>query len=116
MRECDDGYPACRKAEAGGEWCKNECLARDAVQGNVNGLAIMRGGRLVDVAALESLLREVKLALNELLEKKPMLGAMRCGTTTLGNLRAMVHGEFLSVQEEQSMLYGQPHPDFNGGD
>ena len=70
MRACDDGYPTCRKAEAGGEWCKNECLVRDAVCGNVNGLAIMRGSRLVDVAALESLLREVNLALNDLLKQR----------------------------------------------
>ena len=27
MRECDDGYPSCRMAEAGGDWCKDECLA-----------------------------------------------------------------------------------------
>jgi hypothetical protein len=91
MRKCDDGYPTCRNAEAGGDWCKNECVARDSVNGNVNGLAIMSGGRLVDVAALESLLREVNLALNDLLEKKPMLGAVHCGTTTLGNLRVDVH-------------------------
>jgi hypothetical protein len=27
MRSCDDGYPSCRAAEGGGEWCKSECLA-----------------------------------------------------------------------------------------
>ena len=57
---------------------------------NVNGMAIMTGGRLVDVDALEQTVREVSLALDDLLEQKPMLGAMRCGTTTLGNLRVIV--------------------------
>ncbi len=33
------------------------------------------------------LLRECRSAITELLEKKPMLGALRCGSTTLGNLR-----------------------------
>ena len=66
----------------------SEVVRPDTVMGNINGMAIMRKGRIVDVAALESLLREVNLALNDLLEKKPLLGAMCCGTTTLGNLRA----------------------------
>ena len=33
MRECDDGYPTCRKAEAGGDWCKGNCAAWDMVDG-----------------------------------------------------------------------------------
>lgn len=27
MRACDDGYPTCRAAEAGGDWCKGACAA-----------------------------------------------------------------------------------------
>ncbi len=84
------------------------------VNGNVNGLAIMPGGRLVDVDELESLVREAALAIDELLEKKPMLGCVRCGTTTLGNLRAALHGEALSNQEQLAEIVGQPHESFDG--
>lgn len=38
-----------------------------------------------------ALLRECRAALDDLLIKKPMLAAMQAGTTTLGNLRAMLH-------------------------
>lgn len=38
-----------------------------------------------------SLLRECRLALDDLLRDKPMLAAKLCGTTTLGNLRAMLY-------------------------
>lgn len=27
IRQCPDGYPSCRKAEATGEWCRGECEA-----------------------------------------------------------------------------------------
>lgn len=27
VRNCDDGYPGCRHAEATGEWCKGECCS-----------------------------------------------------------------------------------------
>ena len=27
MRACDDGYPSCRVAEAGGSWCTGPCAA-----------------------------------------------------------------------------------------
>lgn len=27
MRACDDGYPSCRTAEAGGAWCAGACKA-----------------------------------------------------------------------------------------
>lgn len=30
MRACSDGYPSCRKAEAGGSWCEHECEAMTA--------------------------------------------------------------------------------------
>jgi hypothetical protein len=38
-----------------------------------------------------ALLRECRMALDHLLRDKPMLAAKVCGTTTLGNLRAMLH-------------------------
>lgn len=38
-----------------------------------------------------ALLRECRLALDYLLRDKPMLAAKLCGTTTLGNLRAMLY-------------------------
>ena len=38
-----------------------------------------------------ALLRECRLALDCLLRDKPMLAAKLCGTTTLGNLRAMLY-------------------------
>lgn len=40
----------------------------------------------------QALLRECRVALDDLLTKKPMLAALVCGSTTLGNLRAMLHG------------------------
>lgn len=38
-----------------------------------------------------SLLRECRAALDDLLKKKPMMAAMLCGSTTLGNLRASLY-------------------------
>lgn len=38
-----------------------------------------------------ALLRECRLALEELLKKKPMLAGLICGSTTLGNLRASLY-------------------------
>ena len=38
-----------------------------------------------------ALLRECRMALDHLLRDKPMLAAKVCGTTSLGNLRAMLH-------------------------
>lgn len=48
----------------------------------------------VDGSLLEeqaALLRECRAALNELLERKPALAGMLCGSTTLGNLRASLY-------------------------
>ena len=39
-----------------------------------------------EIDKLSSLVRECRLALSELLEKRPMQAAMLCGSTTLGNL------------------------------
>ncbi len=38
-----------------------------------------------------ALLRECRRALDDLLAKKPMMAAMLCGSTTLGNLRASLY-------------------------
>jgi hypothetical protein len=38
-----------------------------------------------------ALLRECRLALDELLRKKPMMAGLICGSTTLGNLRAELY-------------------------
>ena len=38
-----------------------------------------------------TLLRECRAALDVLLVNKPMLSGMKCGSTTLGNLRAQLH-------------------------
>jgi len=46
-------------------------------------------GVLIEEQAL--LLRECRHALDDLLRDKPMLAAKHCGTTTLGNLRAMLY-------------------------
>ena len=46
-------------------------------------------GVLIEEQAL--LLRECRHALDDLLRDKPMLAAKICGTTTLGNLRTMLH-------------------------
>jgi hypothetical protein len=46
-------------------------------------------GVLLNEQAL--LLRECRHALDDLLRDKPMLAGKMCGTTTLGNLRAMLY-------------------------
>jgi hypothetical protein len=38
-----------------------------------------------------ALLRECRSALDDLLKQKPMMAALVCGSTTLGNLRASLH-------------------------
>lgn len=38
-----------------------------------------------------ALLRECRAALDDLLKKKPLMAAMLCGSTTLGNLRASLY-------------------------
>lgn len=40
---------------------------------------------------LHALLRECRFALDELISKKPTLGGLLCGSTTLGNLRAELY-------------------------
>lgn len=40
---------------------------------------------------LGALLAECRFALDDLLQKKPMFSSMVCGSTSLGNLRAMLH-------------------------
>lgn len=57
-----------------------------------------------------ALLRECRAALDVLLSKKPMLAGMVCGSTTLGNLRAMLH-----EHRPQAIFHGNvpaddPHP------
>lgn len=52
------------------------------------------------------LLRECRTALDALLEKRPLLGAVLCGSTTLGNLRAELYayrpsGVFNGVLERE---------------
>jgi hypothetical protein len=46
-------------------------------------------GVLIDEQA--ALLRECRAALDDLLKKKPMMAALVCGSTTLGNLRASLY-------------------------
>lgn len=38
-----------------------------------------------------ALLRECRAALDSLLQQKPTLGGLKCGSTTLGNLRASMY-------------------------
>lgn len=38
-----------------------------------------------------ALLRECRAAIDDLLKKKPMMSALICGSTTLGNLRASLY-------------------------
>ncbi|HGL3854499.1 TPA: hypothetical protein ACKE3U_003828 [Klebsiella aerogenes] len=51
----------------------------------------------------DELLRECRLALDELISKKPALGGFLCGSTTLGNLRAGLHA-FRSNVAETSLV------------
>ena len=44
-----------------------------------------------DYEELAALLRECRAAMDDLLRKRPMMAGMECGTTTLGNLRAMLY-------------------------
>ena len=46
-------------------------------------------GVLLDEQA--ALLRECRAALDDLLKQKPMIAALVCGSTTLGNLRASLY-------------------------
>lgn len=43
------------------------------------------------IAEQAALLRECRRAIDDLLNKKPMMAALICGSTTLGNLRASLH-------------------------
>lgn len=43
-----------------------------------------------DYEELASLLRECRLSLDDLIKQKPALAGLQCGTTTLGNLKAML--------------------------
>jgi hypothetical protein len=54
--------------------------------------AIIAGDEII-LNEQSALLRECRLAIDELLAKKPMLGALRCGSTTLGNLRVELHAK-----------------------
>lgn len=56
-----------------------------------------------DTGPLVAVIREMRLALDELLTYKPLLGAMQCGSTTLGNHRAEL-GAVLKAFD----LYGSP--------
>ena len=50
-----------------------------------------------EVQALKAQLRECRFALDELISQRPGIAALRCGSTTLGNLRAelaMYRGDF----------------------
>lgn len=44
-----------------------------------------------EMAELEALLRECRAALDALIENKPTLSGLLCGSTTLGNLRASLY-------------------------
>ena len=54
---------------------------------------------LVDEQA--ALLRECRLALDDLIARRPMNAAMVCGSTSLGNLRASLY-KYRQNQEEQT--------------
>jgi hypothetical protein len=53
--------------------------------------AIIAAGDSVLLNEQATLLRECRLALDELLTKKPTLAGFVCGSTTLGNLRASLY-------------------------
>jgi hypothetical protein len=53
-----------------------------------------------DYEELAALLRECRLAMDDLLRQKPMMTGLQCGTTTLGNLRAML----FEFKDESSCL------------
>ena len=57
-----------------------------------------------DYAELASLMRECRIALDDLLRKKPMMTGLQCGATTLGNLRAML----FEFRDETSNVLAQP--------
>jgi hypothetical protein len=51
----------------------------------------MAAGNGVLIEEQAALLRECRAALDDLLKKKPMMTALICGSTTLGNLRASLY-------------------------
>ena len=68
MKQCDDGYMSCRKAEATGEWCADKCAASSE--------------RIESISS-----REMRLALDAIIKKYPSAPSIDYGTDTIGNLR-----------------------------
>lgn len=52
---------------------------------------VIEAGNGVLIEEQAALLRECRLAIDELIKKKPMLASLVCGSTTLGNLRASLY-------------------------
>ena len=51
----------------------------------------MEAGDSVLIAEQAALLRECRLALDELISQKPTLAGLICGSTTLGNLKSSLY-------------------------
>ncbi len=59
-----------------------------------------------------ALLRECRLALDDLLRRKPMMTGLLCGSTTLGNLRAELY-----AYRPQGVFNGHaPNAEIRGGE
>lgn len=76
------------------QWLENGCDVPDAIKElkimqEMQGAVDAGDGVLMNEQA--ALLRECRAALDDLLQKKPIMAAMVCGSTTLGNLRAMMY-------------------------
>ncbi|GEM_PF-6069011 len=51
----------------------------------------IEAGNGVLIEEQAALLRECRLAIDELIKKKPMIAGLICGSTTIGNLRASLY-------------------------
>lgn len=75
-------------------WLENGCDPKEAAKElrayqEMQGAVEAGDGVLLNEQA--ALLRECRAALDDMISKKPMLTGLRCGSTTLGNLRASLH-------------------------
>ena len=82
--------PACVLRQRDDLRDKLEQQAKPADAGSVMDYAVAAGDAVL-MNEQAALLRECRFALDCLLEKKPILAALVCGSTTLGNLRASLH-------------------------
>jgi hypothetical protein len=69
--------------------CRAGISLQDTHVSNMQNAIEAGNGVLIEEQA--ALLRECRLAIDELIKKKPMIAGLICGSTTIGNLRASLY-------------------------